>query len=158
MRISENGLKIIRAHEGYRSKPYLDNKYGRVPTIGYGNTTYADGRKVTMQDKPITKEQAEELLVYKVNTVFGPAVDKLVVPEIGQNMFDALVSFTYNVGVGNFTSSTLLKKLNALDFKGAEKEFHRWNKDEGVVLQGLVERRKQEAALFAKDILPGGCM
>jgi lysozyme len=65
-----------------------------------------------------------------------------------QHQFDALVSFAYNVGVGNLRSSTLLRKLNAGDYDGAALEFHRWNRSKGKVLPGLVRRRAAEALLF----------
>lgn len=156
MKVTINGLNIIKKWESFRSKPYLDT--GNVPTIGYGSTYYKNGARVTMRDKPISQPEALALMEYIANRDFASEINKLVKAEIGQNMFDALVSFTYNVGIAAFAKSTMLKKINALDFVGAANEFPRWNKDNGVVLKGLVSRRSEEKALFEKDILPKGCM
>ena len=81
---------------------------------------------------------------------FETGVKKLVKVTINDNQLGALVSFAYNCGLGNLASSTLLKKLNASDFEGADKEFQKWTKGAGKVLPGLVKRRLQEATLFKK--------
>jgi lysozyme len=73
---------------------------------------------------------------------------------INQNQFDALVSFVYNVGAGNFAKSTLLKKLNKADYQGAGDEFLRWNRGGGKVLNGLIRRRDAERSLFLTPIEP----
>jgi len=156
MEISTNCIELIKKYEGFRSKPYLDAV--SVATIGYGNTYYKDGRKVSMRDKPISESEASELLEYIANRDFGSKVNMLVNVDIGQNMFDALVSFAYNVGIKAFRESTMLKKINTLDFVGAANEIPLWKKDNGKVLAGLVSRRAEEKALFEKDILPKGCM
>jgi lysozyme len=79
---------------------------------------------------------------------FEDGVNKLVTYTINQNQFDALVDFSFNLGLGNLGSSTLLKKLNAGDIKGAAEEFLRWDKAGGKVLAGLTKRRKAERDLF----------
>jgi lysozyme len=117
-------------------------------TIGWGNTTYADGKKVKSTDT-ITQEQADKLFGDILNK-FESDVVKLLKIKATENQLAALVSFSYNVGVGNFASSTLLKKFNAKDFIGASQEFAKWNKSNGKVLNGLVTRRKREAELFMK--------
>lgn len=156
MKVATNGLNIIKKWESFRSKPYLDT--GRVATIGYGSTYYKNGARVSMRDKPISQPEALALMEYIANRDFASKINILVQAEIGQNMFDALVSFTYNVGIKAFSESTMLKKINTLDFVGAANEFKRWNKDDGKVLAGLVSRRAEEKALFEKDILPKGCV
>lgn len=138
-------IDIIKEFEGFSSKPYLCP--AGVPTIGYGSTRYADGTKVKLTDKPITKEEAHRLLFDTLGQ-YENAIHKNVYAPITQNMFDALVSFTYNVGVGNFKNSTLLKKLNKADYHGAATELLRWNKAGGKVLAGLTRRREAERKLF----------
>ena len=147
MKTSQSGIDLIKACEGLRLKPYLCS--AGVPTIGYGSTFYANGKKVTMKDPAITQKQAEELLA----DVLGPfeaSVTKLVKVPLTQNQFDALVSFTFNLGAGNLKASTLLLKLNAKDYAGAANEFQKWNKAGGVALSGLTKRRASEKALFLK--------
>ena len=148
MKISENGLNLIKEFEGLSLKPYLD--VVNIPTIGYGNTFYKDGKKVTLNDKPISEIEATELLSHIAQKDFGDKILQLVKVPLNQNQFDALVSICYNIGMGNFTKSTLLKKINQGDFKGASLEFEKWNKSGGVVLAGLVKRRSKEKALFIK--------
>jgi len=146
MRTSENGLQLITAHEGFRSKPYLCP--AGVPTIGYGSTFYPDGCKVTLQDKPVTEAEATALLAAALEGFEG-AVNDLVTATITQVQFDALVSFVYNVGRNAFVKSTLLRKVNANpNDPTIYAEFARWNKGGGKVLPGLVKRRKEEAELY----------
>jgi lysozyme len=146
MIVSKNGLEMIKNFEGLSLKPYLD--VVKIPTIGYGNTYYPDEKKVTLQDKPITEEKALELLEYVANKDFGSYILKVVKVPLNQNQFDALVSFAYNVGNGNFNSSTLLRFLNQGNYKEASNQLLKWNKSKGVVLNGLTRRRKSEKALF----------
>lgn len=148
MNTSEHGKDIIKEHEAFRSKPYYCSS--GVATIGYGNTYYADGRKVRITDAPITREEAESLFDI-VLCVYEDIVRDHVTAELTQNQFDALVSFVYNIGEGNFSKSTILKKINANpnDAKIAY-EFSRWNKSGGKVSRGLSSRRKQEADLYFK--------
>jgi lysozyme len=127
-------------------KPYVCA--GGINTIGYGNTYYTNGKKVTLQDKPITKEQAEELLKHSLST-YEKAVDSFCRDDISQNQFDALVSFCYNVGTGALQKSTLIKKVNAnpKDVTISD-EFMKWNKANGRVLVGLTRRRQAESKLY----------
>ena len=135
------------------------NKYLRayidlvgIPTIGYGSTyNYDAKRKVRLGDS-ITQEKAVEWLRKETKSIV-PKIKALVKVPINQNQLDSLTSFVYNVGIGAFQSSTLLRLLNS----GAPKEevaaqFDRWNKGtvngQKVVLPGLVRRRKEEKALF----------
>src|SRR5690606_6899591 len=150
MKISYSGLQLIKKYEGLSLKPYLDAV--GVPTIGYGNTYYEDGTKVTMKDYPISKQKAE-LLLLNVVVDFERGVSRLVTSKINQNQFDALVSFSYNVGLGSLKSSTLLKKVNA-NPQDADicNQFARWNKAGGKVLLGLTRRRKEEAELYFREV------
>jgi len=147
MRISQKGLDLIKHFEGFYSKPYKD-PIG-IPTIGYGFTYYpSDRRKVTLNDKPITKEIGESMLK-EVLRGYELDVERLVKKPLTQNQFDALVSFTYNLGATNFSKSTLLKKINVNpNDKTIASEFIKWNKAGGKVFAGLTRRREAEAKLY----------
>lgn len=139
MHISETGLALIRQFEGLRLSAYRCP--AGIPTIGYGTTA-----GVKMGDT-ITKERAEELLREDVKR-FEAQVLRLVKVPLTQGQFDALVSFVYNLGAGNLSNSTLLRLLNAGDYKGAAAQFDRWVYASGKRLSGLVKRRAAERALF----------
>jgi len=146
MKIGQDGLDLIKNKEGLSLIPYICP--AGVPTIGYGNTYYEDGRKVTMADPPITQQKAEEILRH-VLISFENGVDRYVQKPITQNQFDALVSFAYNLGLAALKSSTLLKKVNENpDDEDIAYQFSRWNKADGRVLKGLTVRRKEEAELY----------
>ena len=148
MKASNNAVKLIAQFEGFESKPYICS--GGVVTIGYGTTIYPSGVKVNMNDSAITKQQAEEYLLNDINK-FSNGVDLLVRSNINQNQFDALVSFAYNVGLGNLSNSTLLKLINVDPNNSLIKnEFIKWNKAKGKVLAGLTRRRNAEANLYFK--------
>ena len=139
MRISRTGIELIKAHEGLRLAAYICPS--GVPTIGYGHTY-----NVKMGDR-ITEEQAEKFLIDDL------AVAEREVNRYGlnltQNQFDALVSFVFNVGVGNFRSSTLLKRLKANpNDPDIANQFKKWVYGGGKVLPGLVRRREEEAKLY----------
>ena len=146
MKIDSIGIDLIKKFEGCSLKPYLCP--AKIPTIGFGNTYYSNGVRVTMKDSPITKEEANELLIDLLED-FEIGVSKQVKSKITQNQFNALVSFSYNVGLSNLKSSTLLKKvnLNPNDLTIVE-EFMKWNKGGGKVLNGLIERRKLESIIY----------
>ena len=146
MKIGKKGLELIKKYEGFYSKPYLD-PIG-IPTIGYGATYYPNNVKVTMKDKPLTEKQASDLLAEMLK-VYENQVALLVRKPITQNQFDALVSFTYNLGATNLSKSTLLKKVNANPKdKSIADEFVKWNRAGDKVLNGLTKRRKDEAILY----------
>ena len=145
MKTSNKGKAIIKQYEGFRAKPYLCP--AGVPTIGYGATYYADGRKVTLKDAPISEADADNLLD-KMLGKYEDAVNRYVQVPITQNQFDALVSFCYNLGQEALRKSTLLKKLNNKDYKGAADAFLNWVYASGKKLQGLVNRRTDEHKLF----------
>ncbi len=137
--ISQAGIDLIKRWEGFRSNAYLCP--GNVWTIGYGHT------KNVYQGMCISKAQAEELLKSDLR-YFEKAVKQLSKVELTQGQFDALVSFTFNVGVGAFKKSTLLRLVNQGDFLGAAKQFGRWVNANGKKLPGLVSRRAEEKQLF----------
>lgn len=132
--------EIIKQSEGLRLEAYLCP--AGVWTIGYGHT----GKDV-VEGMKITRGEAEELLEGDLEK-FEKDILKMVKVGLTQNQFDALVSFTYNVGGGALKTSTLLKKLNAGDYMGAADEFLKWTKAGGKELPGLVKRRRTERALF----------
>lgn len=142
MKTSPKGIALIKSAEGLRLKAYPDPGTGGLPwTIGYGSTSGVTKSMV------ITEAQAEQMLAADL-VRFERAVERLVQVPLNQGQFDALVSFTYNVGEGNFTKSTLLRKLNAGDTAGAADQFLRWVNAGGKVLSGLVKRRAAERAMF----------
>lgn len=133
------GIEIIKHFEGLRLESYLDAV--GAPTIGYGSTLGVQmGTSISEQD-------AEALLIEDMSR-FEDGVNDLVCVSLKQCQFDALVSFSFNLGVGALSKSTLLKKLNSGDYAGAQKEFSRWVYAGGQKLSGLVKRRDAEAALF----------
>jgi lysozyme len=147
MKINEAGLKIIKEYEGLRLEAYLcpSNKW----TIGFGNTFYKNGSTVRKGDT-ITCEEAEGLLLHVVNHL-AAQVGKSVNIPLTSNQFSALYSLVYNIGIGNFRSSTLLSKLNQEDYHGASEEFGRWVYANGSKLRGLIKRREEERELFVQD-------
>ena len=146
MKLDNHGYKLIADFEGLSLKPYLCP--AKIPTIGYGNTYYPDGRRVTMADKKITEKEALEILKV-VADKFAKNVSKHLKKELTQNQFNALVSFAYNVGLGNFTTSTLLAKVNKdPNDITIGKEFMRWTKAGGKTLKGLVKRRNYESSIY----------
>lgn len=145
--ISKKGLDLIKKYEGFYAKPYLDPV--NIPTIGYGVIRYTDGTRVKMSDKALTEPQASNLLEQLINLTYAPAVNRLVKSKINQNQFDALVSFTYNLGETNLSRSTLLRKINVNPNDPSIKdEFVKWNKAGGKVLNGLTKRRIDESKLY----------
>lgn len=140
MKTSPKGISLIKEFEGLSLDAYLCS--AGVMTIGYGHTG-----GVQKGDR-ITEKKAEELLQDDLKK-FENGVLRLVRVPLNQNQFDALVSFAFNLGVGNLGKSTLLRKLNGGDFAGAATEFVRWNKAGGRELAGLTRRRNAEAELFS---------
>lgn len=148
MSLNEAGLSLIKKFEGCKLKAYKCP--AGIWTIGYGNTFYEDGTAVKSGDE-ITNERANELFRNIVEQKFAAPVRKVIKSKINDNMFNAIVSFTYNLGIGNLKSSTLLKKVNANPNDiTIRNEFSKWVKSGGKVLNGLVKRRKAEADLYFK--------
>jgi len=154
MKPSTACLDLIKSFEGYHKRladglaaAYLDPV--NIPTIGWGTIRYPDGKSVRLGDVR-TEAQCTSYLTHEVEGK-AAAIEKLVKVPLTQSMFDALVSFTYNVGVGAFSESTLLRMLNAGNYEAAGQQLLVWNKGGGRVLPGLVRRRDAEMALFFKD-------
>jgi len=140
MKCSQEGLALIKKFEGCRLESYRCS--ANVLTIGYGHT---GGVK---EDDTISQPEADELLENDI-AKFEKYVSDNVVPELKQYQFDALVAWTFNLGVGNLRSSTMLKKqLNESDYDSVPSEMKRWNKAGGKTLDGLIRRRNAEALLF----------
>lgn len=143
MRTGRDGVELIRHFEGCRFDAYLCP--AGVWTIGYGHT--ADVK----EGDSIDQEAAEAFLIEDLET-FEQAVTRLVEVPLTQQQFDALVSWTFNLGAGNLAESTLLKKLNNYQYAEVPEQMMRWVRAGGKVLDGLVRRRAAEAALFqSKD-------
>lgn len=135
-------VELVKRFEGVELKAYLCP--ANIPTIGYGKTI---GVKLGMT---CTQQQADDWLMLDLHKA-AAAVRAAVKVPLTQNQFDALTSFVFNVGAGNFKTSTLLKLLNARDYKGAAGQFSRWVHANGKRLRGLVIRRAAEADLFSKE-------
>ncbi|WP_336704375.1 lysozyme [Chryseobacterium indologenes] len=143
MKTSQKGINLIVSFEGFSAKPYLDS--AGIPTIGYGNTYYPGGKKVTMKDPAITKEKGAELFAAVLPT-YEKIVNSKVKAPLTQNQFDALVSHAYNTGGSDGLFSLVNKKAG-------ESEIRNWFTTKyitagGKVLNGLIRRRKAEADLF----------
>ena len=136
---SQKGINLIKEFESCRLKAYQDS--AGVGTIGYGHTGGVSSGMT------ISQAQAEAYLKSDLAR-FEKAVNNCVTVALTQNMFDALVSFSFNVGDGALKNSTLLRKLNSGDIGGAANEFDKWVYSGGKVVDGLVRRRAAEKALF----------
>jgi lysozyme len=139
---------LCKQFEGFKSKPYLCP--AGVPTIGYGSTYYADGRKVTLADQPISEPDAAALLQSELAHTYLPgALRNCPILATDERKCNAIVDFCYNLGIGRLQTSTLRRKINAQDWDGAQEQLMLWTKGGGRVLPGLVKRRKAECALLA---------
>lgn len=158
MTLSDEGIKLIKEFEGFRAKMYND-AVGHC-TIGYGTLIHKGRCDGSASEAPytdgVTEEKATKLLADRA-AEFQSVINSNVKVTLNQNQNDALVSFVYNVGSGNFLSSTLLKVLNKGEYASVPSEMKRWNKgrDENgnlIELAGLVKRRAAEATLFEKPV------
>jgi lysozyme len=151
MKLSEQGIQLIKSFEGLRLSAYRD--VAGIWTIGYGSTHYHDGKPVKPGDKLADEQQADALFSNTLGQ-YEDAVNQYVKVPLTQSQFDALVSFTYNEGTGALKESTLLKKLNEKDYVDAADQFLVWNKitspqtGEKEVCTDLSVRRRQERQLF----------
>lgn len=144
LRTSADGLSVIKTFEGLRLSAYKCP--AGIMTIGYGHTNAAGDPTVTA-GLVISREDAERILRNDL-VQYENAVNRYVKAELSQCQFDALVSFTYNVGVGAFAKSTLVKKIDAGKLDEVPAEFMKWTKGGGRELPGLVRRRRAEAKLW----------
>lgn len=143
MKISDQGLELIKRYEGLRTEAYKCP--AGVWTIGYGHTHQV--KQGDSIDTNIAHEYLKKDVRHAQNTI-----NKYVTTNLEQHQFNALVSFTFNIGSGNFIKSTLLRMLNKTNYSGAENQFKRWNKARvnGALkpLRGLTRRRADEAEMF----------
>jgi lysozyme len=145
MNISQNGIDFIKSFEGCELKAY--QKKGDRPTIGYGSTFHLDGSPVKLGET-ITQDEANSLFA-KTLTSYVDTVNKNVKNKLTQNQFDSLVAFTYNVGIGSFTGSTLLKKVNAnSNDPSIRTQFMQWINKGTIFEKGLKNRRLAESNLY----------
>ena len=141
MKINAAGIDLIKRSEGLKLRAYTCS--GGVLTVGYGST------KDVKSGMVITQEEADARLREDLEEA-EKAVDRVVDVPLNENEFSALVSFVFNIGIGAFSHSTLLRLLNSNQREAAARQFRRWVRGGGKVLPGLVTRRAAEAALFLK--------
>ena len=139
MKCSKEGLALIKKFEGCRLESYRCS--ANVLTIGYGHTGGV------LETDVITQDDADKLLEEDI-AKFEKYVNDNDIVELNQSQFDALVAWTFNLGVGNLRQSTMLRKLNEGDYQSVPSEMNRWNKAGGKTLDGLIRRRKAEGLLF----------
>jgi len=138
---------LCKQFEGFKGKPYLCP--AGIPTIGYGSTYYSDGKKVTLNDPPISEPEAEALLLHELQYTYLPGVLRnCPVLLTDEKKCNAIVDFAYNLGTGRLQTSTLKRKINEQDWDAAKEQLMLWNKGGGRVLPGLDKRRKAECQLL----------
>ena len=148
---------LIKAFEGCHSTPYLCP--AKLWTIGYGHVLYPEQARLKADERPAYPLRPEHNRVWDADEIDALLQEDLQRFEAGvlrlcpaaadnDSHFDAIVSFSFNVGLGNLQASTLRMKYNRGDFDGAADEFLKWRKSNGVVLRGLERRREAERALF----------
>ena len=140
---------IVKPFEGLRLKPYLCP--AGVPTIGFGSTRYTDGRKVTLKDAPIQKETAEIILTGELSRCESGVLKYCPILAKYNDKRGAIMDFVYNLGVGRLQASTLRRKINVQDWRGAAKELRKWVYGGGRKLPGLVLRREAESIFFLTE-------
>ena len=144
---------LCKRFEGFCSKPYLCP--AGIPTIGYGSTYYPGGRKVTLEDTPVDEPTARQMLLHELLNTYAPGVIRqcpilltLATTTNDWGKLNAIVDFSYNLGIGRLQTSTLKRKINAQDWEGAKEQLKLWTRGGGRVLPGLVARRDAEAAIM----------
>ena len=143
-RALEIAVELCKRFEGFSSKPYICP--AGYATIGYGTVYRPDGKKVTMQDEPISKELAEEWLISELKHNYMAGVLKTSPHLINYpEKLGAISDFAYNLGVARYRSSTLKRRVNEEDWDAAKVEIKKWVRGGGRVLRGLVIRRDAEA-------------
>ncbi|MBU3918146.1 lysozyme [bacterium] len=152
--ISDDGLNLIKEFEGFAEYSYWDTEEKNLQSIGYGHQLTPSEREIYGdQRRKLTKEEGTEFLRKDVEK-FSKAINENVKVTLNQNQFDALVSFVYNIGIGNstrgFKSSTTLRELNNKNYNEAADAMLLWNKVDGVENRTLKRRRKKERELFLK--------
>jgi lysozyme len=156
MNVSPKAIAMIKHHEGLRQKPYRCP--AKLWTIGVGHVMYPDQAKLKLEDRMSVSLRAEDDRTYTMDEIdgilrndlarFERGVEQYITVPLTQGMFDALVSFSFNVGLGTLQRSTLRQKLNRGDKEGASEELMKYCMAGGKILKGLQNRRNDEKALF----------
>lgn len=146
---NEIATSLAKIFEGLWLTPYLCP--AKVPTIGYGTTAYPDGRKVTLQDRSISKEQAEEYLAWEMAKCISGAIRVCPVLLQYPKAWGAVADFCFNLGIGRLQASTLRRRINQGNWQQAQQELSRWVYAAGKKLPGLVARRKAESLYFPSE-------
>ncbi len=139
--ITKVGIDMIKIFEGFRALPYQDA--AGIPTIGYGHVILPGESWTHITEEEGEKELRKDVLIAE------NAVNRLITVPLEDYQFDALVSFTFNVGERNLARSTLLKMVHAERHQDAVKEFDKWVYAGGKKLKGLIRRRAAEAEMYA---------
>lgn len=157
MKTPDDGIDLIKAFEGCRFSPYFCS--AKLHTVGYGHVLYPEQARLKAEERASYPLKPEHDRVWDADEIDALLAEDLHRFEAGvlrlcpasadnDRHLSALVSFAFNVGLGNLQASTLRMKYNRGDFEGAADEFLKWRKSNGVVLAGLVRRRDAERALF----------
>ena len=156
MNVSEKAIEVIKHHEGVRQKPYRCP--AKLWTVGVGHVLYPEQGKLPMDQRDAFNIKIEDFRVFSMEEVdailradldrFERGVERYITVPLTQGMFDALVSFSFNVGLGTLQRSTLRQKLNRGDKEGAADELLKYCMAGGKILRGLQNRRIDERALF----------
>lgn len=147
MKLSKSGIDFLLSEEGFSPNAYAD---GGFYSIGYGHQIQPSENYLL--NATITREQAQKIFQRDL-IPREQAINNLVKVPINQNQFDALISLIYNIGIGNFSGSSLLQSINS----GASEDeiranWRKWNKSQGNVLEVLVNRRERELLMYFKKI------
>ncbi len=160
MKVSDSAIEVIKHHEGKRNRPYLCPAL--LWTIGYGHVLYPEQAKLKLEERKAYPLRTEHDKIWSDGGIDKILRSDLARFEIGvirlcpgaadhQSHFDALVSISFNIGLGALQSSTLRMKYNRGEFDAAAEEFLKWTKGGGRILPGLVKRRSDERSLFLQQ-------
>jgi lysozyme len=151
MKMNRAGIELLKTWEGCKLEAYPDPATGGEPwTIGYGHTTAA-GKPVVYKGLKITQQEAADILVADL-AGYEAAVTRVLKRAPNENQFSAMVSLCYNIGAGNFGKSSVVRYFNAGEIQKAADAFRLWNKANGKVMKGLVNRREAERLLFLRFV------
>lgn len=150
MKVSQEGIDLIHSFESFQPNAYRDpgSRNGLPITIGWGSTSDEEGRPIKLGDV-WTRKRADARFAMDLEGFTADVLDALEGAPTTQGQLNALVSFAYNVGIGAFRDSTLLRLHKAGDYAGAGAQFGRWINNDGKPLKGLIRRRAAEAAMYA---------
>jgi len=156
MKVSPKAIAVIKHHEGVRQKPYKCP--ARLWTVGVGHVIWPEQGKLKLEDRDAFPVRQEDMRTYTMEEIdgilridlarFEQGVTKYITVPLSQGMFDCLVSFSFNVGLGTLQRSTLRQKLNRGDKEGAAEELMKYCMAGGKILKGLQSRRTDERAMF----------